>query len=223
MSRYVALTPPCAYAHAYRTRKCMHCACTVELLSHTRAYTRTYMRTRTSTAPPRIPDVTTLAHLARRTLEMSPPPLLLLLYSSLSLSSSLRRRRSPTCSPPPSPRQFPLFPPFVAAVYCSVRERLPVSPDTPPSHWLPPLLNRALFTLVIPATAERGAARSCILLATCVFRARRRTRVSAHSPTRIFARAPRRCVIANRGVCPISRCLSSVATVDDKDNKVPVS
>lgn len=110
------------------------------------ACVHTYVRARTSTAPPRIPDVTTLAHLARRTLEMSPPPLfLLLLYFSLSLS----------------------LPPFVAAVL-SLSLFLPPSLSSLRRDRIllgtrePPLLNRALFTLVVPATAERGAARSCV-------------------------------------------------------------
>lgn len=102
------------------------------------AHTQTYR----CTAPPRIPDVTTLAHLARRTLEMPPPrrpsSLALFLSSSVhffpSVSSSLTHRPPPpsptlhlSSSPPSSSRCFSSFPPLPPprsrrGVHCSVRE-----------------------------------------------------------------------------------------------------
>ncbi|KYN13328.1 hypothetical protein ALC57_14341 [Trachymyrmex cornetzi] len=70
--------------------------------AHIRACTHShvYVASRVGTAPPRIPDVTTLAHLARRTLEMSPlsPPSPL-----FRVSRSAGAARSEYALPPLSP------------------------------------------------------------------------------------------------------------------------
>jgi len=94
------------YAYAY-TRTC---ACVYVLGVRTHSHVYIASRVGPGTAPPRIPDVTTLAHLARRTLEMSPlsPPLPLFRVSrsvgaarseyALSLPPSLIRSLFPSAA-----------------------------------------------------------------------------------------------------------------------------
>ena len=132
----LSLHPVRTRTHTYiQTRKCMYCACIVELLSHTRTYIHiihTYKRGQYSATPNTGCD-DTRALGPTHSWDVSPSPVsspALFLSVSLSfLSSSLRRRRrrSPTrlsCPPPPT------LPPPVAIVYCSVRERLP-APSVP--------------------------------------------------------------------------------------------
>lgn len=113
--------------------------------------------------------MTTLAHLARRTLEMPPPrPLLLLLYFSLPLYISFPRflpplpialPSLPPSPPPPSPLPRSRLPSPAAAHTARYASSLSLcSPSTPTPPLRSPLLNRALFTLAVSATTERGAA-----------------------------------------------------------------
>lgn len=206
------LTPPRSRTHgpgllvrggvrAYRGiyRKRMHTRAGGQAGRHTHR--------RASTAPPRIPDVTTLAHLARRTLEMSPLPLRPPPSRSFSSSSSSSLPRFlpplPVAVPRPSAAPLTSPPPRSVAARTLLGTRESLLPAWPRrAHCLPSLTGRYLPSQLWRRPLAALATLSCVASRSlCSRRARRPTRATGHSPTRIFARV---CRPVSSRIAPLS-------------------